>query len=172
LKTENQEAEMDAWGMRLCLVLVVCSTPGRTGVAQQAPGDGLTRVRAAIDAQNRAWADATLRGDAAAIARIFADSGVEVGVSSGRIWKGRAAIESLFVDIYRHPHATDAVVETEQIILDRRTAVEYGHYRFTYPPKDGQAQVDSGKYVVVWRQDGDGVWRIIMDMGVPAPTAP
>jgi uncharacterized protein (TIGR02246 family) len=163
---------MDTWGIRLCSVLAVCAVSGCTGVAQQAPGDDLTRVRAAIDVQNRAWADATLRGDAAAIARIFTDSGVEVGVGSGRIWKGRAAIESLFVDIYRHPHATDAVVGTEHIIPDGRTAVEYGHYRFTYPPKDGQAQVDSGKYVVVWRQEVDGVWRILMDMGVPAPTAP
>jgi uncharacterized protein (TIGR02246 family) len=160
---------MGTWGGRVYLGLAAVTLLGRPGVAQQPSGDEPARVRQAIDAQNRAWADATRRGDAAAIARIFADSGVEVGVGAGKVWKGRAAIQDLFAGIYRNPHATDAVVETEQVILDGRTAVEYGHYRFVYPPKDGHPQADSGKYVVVWRQDGDGRWRILVDMGVPPP---
>jgi uncharacterized protein (TIGR02246 family) len=129
----------------------------------------LAAVRQAIDAQNRAWAEATKAGDAAAIARIFADSGVEVSLRNSRTWKGRAAIQDLFVQVYQNPHATDAVVQTDQVLLDGPTAVEYGHYTFTYPPKDGQPQVDSGTYVVVWRRQADGGWRILVDMGLPAP---
>jgi uncharacterized protein (TIGR02246 family) len=131
--------------------------------------DPMAAVRQAIDAQNRAWAEATKAGDAAAIARIFADSGAEVSLRSGKTWKGRAAIQELFVQYYQNPHATDAVVQTDQVLLDGRTAVEYGHYTFTYPPKDGQPQVDSGKYLVVWRRQSDGGWRILVDMGLPAP---
>ena len=129
--------------------------------------DDLAAVRRAIDAQNQAWVEATKAGDAAAIARIFADSGLELSLRSGKTWKGRAAIQELFTDRYRTPHATEAVVQTDQVILDGPTAVEYGHYRFTYPPKDGQPQADSGHYVVVWRKQTDGSWRILLDTGLP-----
>jgi uncharacterized protein (TIGR02246 family) len=129
--------------------------------------DDLAAVRRAIDAQNQAWAEATKAGDAAAIARIFADSGVELSLRAGKTWKGRAAIQELFTQMYQNPHATDAVVQTDQVILDGPTAIEYGHYRFTYPPKDGQPQVESGHYVVVWRRQADGTWRILLDTGLP-----
>lgn len=148
-------------------VVVVLVALGAPGAA--AAQDDLAAVRRAIDAQNVAWAAATKAGDAAAIARIFADSGVEVSLRSGKTWKGGTAIQELFVQIYQNPHATEAVVQTDQVLLDGPTAVEYGHYTFTYPPKDGQPQVDSGKYVVVWRRQADGGWRILVDMGLPAP---
>lgn len=144
------------------LVLAALAAPG-VAVAQ----DQMAAVRGAIDAQNQAWAEATKAGDAAAIARIFADSGVELSLRSGRTWKGRAAIQEQFTQIYQNPHATDAVVQTDQVILDGPTAIEYGHYRFTYPPKDGQPQVESGHYVVIWRQQADGSWRILLDTGLP-----
>lgn len=129
--------------------------------------DNLAAARQAIDEQNQAWVEATKAGDAAAIARIFADSGVELSLRAAKTWKGRAAIQELFTQIYQNPHATDAVVRTDQVILDGPTAIEYGHYRFTYPPKDGQPQADSGHYVVVWRKQADGSWRILLDTGLP-----
>ena len=151
---------------RRVLVIAALASVALCGVGAAQSGD-LATVRRVIDAQNDAWETATKAGDAAAIAAIFADSGVEVSLRAGKTWKGRAAIQQLFAEIYQNPHATDAVVQTDQVILDGNTAVEYGHYTFTYPPKDGQPQVDSGKYVVIWRKQGDGSWRILMDTGVP-----
>jgi uncharacterized protein (TIGR02246 family) len=151
--------------IRVGVMLLAVLSP-RVGAAQEA-GNDLAAVRRAIDAQNHAWERATVAGDPAAIARIFADSGVEVGLSSGKAWKGRGAIQELFTRIYAQPHATEAVVQTDQVILDGTTAVEYGHYRFTYPPKDGQPQEDRGTYVVLWQRQRDGAWRILADMGVP-----
>lgn len=142
-------------------VLVSCRVAAAQG------GDDLAAVRRAIDAQNDAWEAATKAGDAAAIANIFADSGVELSLRQGKTWKGRAAVQQLFTELYQNPHAIDASVETDQVILDGATAVEYGHYTFTYPPKDGQPQVDRGKYVVIWRKQADGTWRILLDTGVP-----
>ena len=152
---------------RRVLVIAALASVALCGIgAAQSAGD-LVAVRRVIDAQNDAWETATKGGDAAAIAAIFADSGVEVSLRTGKTWKGRAAIQQLFTEIYQNPHATDALVQTDQVVLDGNTAVEYGHYTFTYPPKDGQPQVDSGKYVVIWRKQGDGSWRILMDTGVP-----
>lgn len=152
--------------MRLSMVGVVAVAALLVPLALWAQDD-VAAVRRAIDAQNQAWAEATKAGDAAAIARIFADSGVELSLRAGKTWKGRAAIQELFTQMYQNPHATDAVVQTDQVILDGPTAIEYGHYRFTYPPKDGQPQVESGHYVVVWRRQADGTWRILLDTGLP-----
>lgn len=149
------------YGLSVVVGMMVCRVAAGQG------GEDLAAVRRVIDAQNDAWETATKAGDAAAIARIFADSGVELSLRAGKTWKGRAAIQQLFSEIYQNPHATDALVETDQVILDGNTAVEYGHYTFTYPPKDGQPQVDGGKYVVIWRKQSDGSWRILMDAGVP-----
>ena len=151
--------------MRRCVALVAALVALAPGIL--AGQDDLAAVRRAIDAQNLAWAEATKAGDAAAIARIFADSGVELRLRSGKTWKGRAAILELFTDIYKGPRATDALVQTDQVILDGPTAIEYGHFRFTYPPKDGQPQVEGGHYVVVWRRQADGAWRILLDTGLP-----
>jgi uncharacterized protein (TIGR02246 family) len=152
-------------GMLVGMLVMFAALGAPRGAGAQ---DAMAAVRQAIDAQNRAWAEATKAGDAAAIARIFADSGVEVSLRSAKGWKGRAAIQALFTQFYQDPHASDAVVQTDQVILDGPTAIEYGHYTFTYPPKNGQPQVDSGKYVVVWRRQADGSWRILVDMGLPA----
>lgn len=152
--------------MRLTKVGVVAVAALLVPRAMRAQDD-MAAVRRAIDAQNQAWAEATKAGDAAAIARIFADSGVELNLRAGKTWKGRAAIQELFTQMYLNPHATDAVVQTDQVILDGPTAIEYGHYRFTYPPKDGQPHVESGHYVVVWRRQADGTWRILLDTGLP-----
>ncbi len=147
--------------------LVIAMSVMLLRVAAAQGGDDLATVRRVIDAQNHAWEEATKTGDAAAIARLFADSGVEVSLRAGKAWKGQAAIQQLFTEIYQNPHATAAVVQTDQLILDGNTAVEYGHYTFTYPPKDGQPQGDSGTYVVIWRKQTDGSWRLLMDAGVP-----
>ena len=151
----------DRYGLSLVIGMLMW------GVAAAQGGEDLAAVRRAIDAQNDAWETATKAGDAAAIARVFADSGVELSLLQGKTWKGHAAIQQLFTEIYQNPRATDAVVETDQVILDGNTAVEYGHYTFTYPAKEGQAQVDSGKYVVIWRKQPDRSWRILLDTGVP-----
>jgi len=156
--------------MQVRSVVVGLVLAAALGAPRGLRGQGdMAAVRRAIDAQNDAWSAATIAGDAAAIARIFSDSGTEVSLRTAKVWKGRAAIQDLFTQIYQGPHATAAVVQTDQVVLDGPTAIEYGHYSFTYPPKDGQPQVDSGKYVVIWRRQADGAWRILMDMGVPAP---
>src|SRR5207249_446345 len=102
-----------------------------TAAAQRAD---LTAVRRAIDGQNAAWAAAVKQGDAAALARIFADSGVQVGMRVGKIWKGRSAIEQRFrADFADGRRADEVVVQSDEVLLDGATAVEYGHYAYHYP---------------------------------------
>ena len=49
-------------------------------------------------------------------------------------------------------------------------AVEVGHYSWTGTSKKGGAmRGESGRYMVLWRKDADGTWRLVRDIGSMAP---
>lgn len=41
----------------------------------------------------------------------------------------------------------------------------YGTYEFHSKDKDGKPVVDYGKYTSIWKQQKDGSWKIVLDMG-------
>ncbi len=139
--------------------------------AARAQDPAMAAVRHAIDAQNTAWAEGIKRADPDALVRIFADSGVQVGMARGTIVKGHAAIADRFRQSFADGRrASDVVVQTDQVMLDGPTAIEYGHYAYAYPAVENLPPIAiSGHYVVVWRRQADGAWKILMDAGIPAP---
>jgi uncharacterized protein (TIGR02246 family) len=139
--------------------------------AARAQDTAMAAVRRAIDAQNAAWSEGIKRADVDVLARIFADSGVQVGLARGTIVKGHAAIAERFRQSFSDGRrASEVVVQTDQVILDGPTAVEYGHYGYNYPAVQNLPPIAiSGHYVVVWRRQPDGTWKILMDAGIPAP---
>ena len=41
----------------------------------------------------------------------------------------------------------------------------YGTYEFTSKDKEGKTVVDHGKYTSIWKKQGDGSWKVVLDMG-------
>ena len=41
----------------------------------------------------------------------------------------------------------------------------YGTYEFSSKDKDGKTVVDHGKYTSIWKKQGDGSWKVVLDMG-------
>jgi len=114
-------------------------------------------VRAAIEGQNLAWSAATNREDAAGVAAVYAEDAL-VMPQDGPAVQGRAAIQAaaaVNVQVIR-----DASLTTAEVEAFGGTAIERGVYDMTmvFP---GQAPFQAhGKYLVVWRQDQDGAWRM------------
>jgi ketosteroid isomerase-like protein len=41
----------------------------------------------------------------------------------------------------------------------------YGTYEFSSKDKDGKTVVDHGKYTSIWKKQGQGSWKVVLDMG-------
>ena len=45
----------------------------------------------------------------------------------------------------------------------------YGNYEFLAKDKDGKPVVQYGKYTSIWKQQKDGSWKVVLDMGNASP---
>jgi ketosteroid isomerase-like protein len=128
-------------------------------------------VRAAIDVANAQHQAAMLRQDAAAVAALYAEdvtSPTATEIIRGRDAKRRQT-EARFGDgtVVARYDSTDLVRP-----LGEGYALEIGRWSATVADSAGRTATSQGRYLVVWRRDPDGAWRVLSDIGNVAPTAP
>jgi uncharacterized protein (TIGR02246 family) len=131
------------------------------------PGsETLEDVRRAIDKGNRQWSEGWAKGDAAMVAAIFADDGVQLA-GNGKLFKGPQEIRDLQkATMQSVDPGVKVTVTTVNVWLDGDTAYETGKYKYEYKEK-GKPAADEGRYVTIWKRQKDGSWKLSMDMGVP-----
>jgi uncharacterized protein (TIGR02246 family) len=123
-------------------------------------------VRRAIDKGNAQWSEGWAKGDAAMVAAIFADDGVQL-TGNGKMFKGRQQImERQKAAMQGADPGVKVTVTTVKVWLDGDTAYETGKYKYEYTQK-GKPGKDEGRYVTIWKHQKDGSWKLAMDMGVP-----
>jgi uncharacterized protein (TIGR02246 family) len=146
--------------------VVSAQTQGPTTVPSASSTEGLAQAKHEIDKGNAQWVEGWAKGDAALVAALFADDGVQL-VGSGKLIKGRQQIlERLKVAMQGNDPGVKATVSTVNVWLDGTTAYETGKYKYEYT-KEGKPGTEEGRYVTIWRRQQDGSWKIVMDMGVP-----
>ena len=116
----------------------------------------------AIRGEVARWLQLIQSKDAAGIAQLYAEDGA-VMPPNAPIGKGRAAIQQTWASMMSTPGFSLAIAP-EQILVSSSgdMALDRGTYRLTIAPS-GQAQNDTGKYVVVWRKI-DGEWKAAADI--------
>jgi len=123
-------------------------------------------AREAVDAGNRAFIAAFLRGDAKAVAALYTED-AQVIPPGGEVASGRAAVTAYWQAAI-DGGVKDVKLATEDVESDGDLACETG--RVTLVAKDGKAT--TARYVVVWKREG-GRWRLHRDIwnlpGAPAP---
>jgi uncharacterized protein (TIGR02246 family) len=149
--------------------LALAATAAQAQAKTSAPltdDPALTAVRAAIDKGNAQWSEGWLKGDAALVAAVFEENGVQLA-GSGKIIRGRQAImERQKVGMAGADPGVKVSVVTLNVWLDGDTAYETGRYKYEYTDK-GKPGTDEGHYVTIWKKQKDGSWKLAMDMGVP-----
>ena len=119
-------------------------------------------VRDAVEAGNRAFAAAFLRGDAKAVSELYTED-AQVVAPGAPVAKGRAAIAALWQQSIDAGFA-DVVLTTADVERSGDLAVETGSVRLV--AKDGKAS--EARYVVVWKRSSD-VWKLHRDIWNAGP---
>jgi len=134
--------------------------------AAPSASDTLADVKRAIDKGNAQWSEGWAKGDAAMVAAIFAEDGVQL-LGSGKILKGPQQImERQKAAMQGADPGVKVTVTALTVWLDGDTAYETGKYKYEYTEK-GKPGKDEGRYVTIWKRQKDGSWKLAMDMGVP-----
>ena len=138
--------------MRSTVALGFCFAVGVAGSA-------LAQSTAAIQALNDRWTAAFNKGDAAAVAAMYADDAY-VLPPGGDMVKGRTAIEAFWKQAASQV-GNAKLVTVDVLPLGRSAAREIG--TVTLETKAQPPQQLVGKYAVVWRRIG-GNWLLATDI--------
>jgi uncharacterized protein (TIGR02246 family) len=114
-------------------------------------------VRAAVEAGNRAFVVAFLRGDAPAVAGLYTDD-AQVIAPGAPVAAGRAAVEAFWKGTIESG-VKDVQLTTLGVEADGDLAFETGRVRLV--AADGKAS--EARYVVVWKRVG-GAWKLHRDI--------
>src|SRR5512138_405435 len=125
-----------------------------TGTAQLAHAE---TVRAAIEAANAAFSAAAAKGDAAALAAMYATDAMVMPAGSEPV-RGADAILKFWQSSLAG--IGGVTLKTVDLFDQGSTATEVGQYELR--DKTGRA-IDHGKYIVVWRKEA-GKWKLLRDM--------
>src|ERR1700730_9965002 len=97
--------------------------------------EALVDVRRAIDKGNAQWSEGWAKGDAAMVAALFADDGVQL-TGHGTMFKGRQQImEREKVAMQRADPGVKVTVTTVSVFWDGDAAYETGNYKYEYKEK-------------------------------------
>ncbi len=128
-------------------------------------------IRKAIEANNKAFMAAFNRGDAAAVAGMYANDAKLLPPNSEMV-EGRQNIQTFWQGVISAGAKVEAL-DTVQVDWRGDMAIELGKYTLTIPQAGGQSVTDQGKYLVVWKRHGR-TWKLGLDIWntstpLPAP---
>ncbi len=111
---------------------------------------------------NREMMEAVKRGDAASVGALYTEDATLLPPNSETI-RGRQGIEAFF-KAGIEMGIREATLETVDVEYLGDVAYEVGAYTMRIQPAGGQATTDKGKYVVVWKRQADGPWKLHVDI--------
>jgi uncharacterized protein (TIGR02246 family) len=157
--------------LSLALLFTVAScaaTPEKAPAAAAAPVDAAA-LKDAIQAREKEWSAAFLAGNAAGVAALYTEDGASVQ-PSGDWSRGRAGISKQMQTEFDTLTATAREDIAEEVIPAGDYALEIGHYSYQGTNKAKRTPISgAGRYMVLWRKDADGAWRLHRDIGSDAP---
>jgi uncharacterized protein (TIGR02246 family) len=124
-------------------------------------------AHSAIAAQSRAFMDATERGDAPAVARLFTSDAQLIVSGVDQAIVGRQAIEEFWRSMSPEV-GWKLVLDPHHLEGEGNLRIETGQYSAT--GLDGK-QLSRGQYLMVWKREGRE-WKIHRDIAAAAPQAP
>jgi uncharacterized protein (TIGR02246 family) len=142
-------------GALVVTVLLVIGSSASPAAQNTAKGSQNAAIHAVADA----YVQASLKGDAKAIAALYTDDAVEMPPNAPMI-KGRAAIEQYYQKQFGSGTkvATFSLTHLESQALGDN-AYDVGTYSQNITPPGAKPGTDTGKYTVILKRSG-GAWKV------------
>lgn len=126
----------------------------------------LAEVKAAVAEGNARYIQANEKGDAAMYAKLFTDDGMIVHPNLEPI-RGREHIQTEVARIMSKSKFTDWELNSLSFSASGSLAYELIRYGFTLHPEGKNPIALSGKYLMIWKKQNDGSWKILLQMAQP-----
>lgn len=127
------------------------------------PSADVAAVRQAIEAQNTRFDSAVMKGDSAALVSFYTDDAV-VMFANMPAAKGNEAIAKAFGALTKVMKMSAFKLTTQDVIVAGDYAIERGVYENTDRAAKGGPKHDVGKYLVLWKKQPDGSYKIVRDI--------
>jgi uncharacterized protein (TIGR02246 family) len=126
----------------------------------------MAEVKTAITAGNAKYIQANEKGDAALFAGLFDNEGMIVHPNVDPI-RGKEHIEAEVSRIMSKSRFSDWEMNSLSMYASGNLAYELIQYGFTLRPEGKNPIALSGKYLMIWKQQADGSWKILMQVAQP-----
>ena len=147
--------------MAVFFALVVAGTS--TSYAGSPPDDqGIREVQTAIEAANAKFSEAFARGDAKALASMYTSDAIVFPPDSEMI-RGNEAIGD-FWKAARNGGVREVALTTVEVGQSGDVAYEVGKVSLTVQAHGNEPTTAGAKYVVVWKRQADGSWKLHRDI--------
>jgi uncharacterized protein (TIGR02246 family) len=130
-------------------------------------------VRSRIEQTNEQFMAAINRGDTSAVAALYTVDAVILPPNAETV-RGRDGAKALFDGMIQQMGVPTLTLSTVEVTEVGDAAYEVGAYTMRLQPPGAAVVDDSGKYVVVWKCQGDGAWKLAVDIwntDLPMPGA-
>src|SRR5262245_42389986 len=144
----------------LAVLIAAISSTGYAGSEGQ--DEGAREARAAIEAANAKFSEAFARGDANALSAMYTTDAIAFPPDSEMI-RGNKAIGE-FWKATRDGGVQRAVLTTDDVGRSGDIAYEVGKVALTIRPVGKEPTTAAAKYVVVWKRQPDGSWKLHRDI--------
>jgi uncharacterized protein (TIGR02246 family) len=141
------------------LGLVALACAAATGTANAGSSDE-QKIRA-LDA---AWTQAADSKDAAKTASFYSETGSALPFN-GPIASGRAKVQELWAGLMAKPGYSIHFAPTKiEVAKSKDMAYDVGTFELKMNDDKGKQMVIVGKFVVVWKKQKDGAWKVEYDI--------
>ena len=120
------------------------------------------QVRKAIRAANRKFGEGIRKGDPAAVGALYTEDAILMPPNNEMI-RGRQGTEGFWGAAIKMG-VRDAVLKTVELNQVGDEVHEVGNYALKIQPEGKKPFEDKGKYVVIWKQDPKGTWKLHRDI--------
>jgi uncharacterized protein (TIGR02246 family) len=114
---------------------------------------------------NNRFVDAIGRSDSAGMAALYTEDGKVMATGSPTV-AGREAVQQFWRGLI-DMGAKSVTLQTVDLDEQGDTAIETGAYTLSIEPDGAAPMKDIGKYVIVWKRQPDGTWKMAIDIFNP-----